>query len=84
MLAGRAPAARRVGAFVRRPLEEVVLEGVVGSDARLGVIVEHPEDQVLELEVVRHIVTHLPCPPTSRTPRLHAYKMERKKKDDGQ
>ena len=39
----------RVRALVRGPLEEVVLEGIVGRDARLGVAVEHAKDKVLEL-----------------------------------
>ena len=59
-----------VGALVRGLLEEVVLEGIVGRDAGLGVKVQHAQDQVLELEVVGHGVTRLPRPATPWSPRL--------------
>ena len=39
--------------------EEVVLQRVVRSDPRLGVILQHPEDQILESEIVRHTVAGL-------------------------
>ena len=78
-LAGRAPGVgSRVGAFVSGPLEEVVLEGVVRCDARLGVIVQHAEDQVFELEVVRHKVAHLARPSTSRSARFHTCRSKNK------
>lgn len=35
-----------VGSFVRRLLEEVVLQGVERRDAALGVVVQHAQDQV--------------------------------------
>ena len=38
--------------FFTSPFEKVVLQGVVGGDPRLGIVVEHPQDQVLELQVV--------------------------------
>ena len=59
-----------VGALVGGALEEVVLERVVGRDARLGVVVEHAQDQVLELEVVRHVVARLARTTPARTSRL--------------
>lgn len=49
--AGRGAGAR-VGALVGSFLEEVVLQGVEGSDATAGLIVQHAQHQVLELQVV--------------------------------
>ena len=52
--------------------EEVVLQRVVRSDPRLGVILQHPEDQILESEIVRHTVTWLTQASATRTTRLDA------------
>lgn len=73
MVHGRAGGggAAGVGALVRGLLEEVVLQGVEGRNARLGVVVQHAQDQVLELQVVARGVTLLPGPPPARTPSLH-------------
>ena len=49
-----------------------MLERVVGSDPRLGVILQHPEDQILESEIVRHAVAGLAQAPAARAARLHA------------
>lgn len=40
--AERADRVRRVGALVRRPLEEVVLQGIVRCAARLRIVIQHP------------------------------------------
>lgn len=48
-----------------------MLQGIVGLDAALGVIVQHPEDQVLELQVVGNSVARLPGPSATWTPCLH-------------
>ena len=45
-------AVRRVRALIRRSFEKIVLQSVVGRDARLWVVVEHAQNQVLELEIV--------------------------------
>lgn len=60
-----------VGALVRCLLEEVVLQRVEGRDARLGVVVQHTQDQVLKLQVVAGSVPLLSAPPPTRTPGLH-------------
>ena len=60
-----------VGAFVRGLLEEVVLQGVERRDARLGVVVQHAQDQVLELQVVTGGVAWLTRPPPPWTACLH-------------
>lgn len=73
MVHGRAGGGGAAGvrALIRGLLEEVVLQGVEGRDARLGVVVEHAQDQILELQVVARGVTLLPGPPPTRTPGLH-------------
>lgn len=63
---------RRVGTLVRRALEEVVLQRVVRRDSRLGVVVQHAQDEVLELEVVRGGVARLAGATTARSSRLHS------------
>ena len=68
-----------VGALVGRPLEEVVLQRVVGHDARLGVVIQHPQDQILELEIVRHEVAHLTRPPPSWPTGFHPFSISKKK-----
>ena len=61
-----------VGAFVGGALEEVVLQRVIGRDPRLRVEVEHPHDQVLELEVVGDGVAGLTQPTAAWAARLDA------------
>ncbi len=60
-----------VGALIRRLLEEVVLQRVKGRDARLGIVVQHAQDQVLELQVVAGRVTLFSSSPPPWTSRLH-------------
>lgn len=60
-----------VGALVRRLLEEVVLQRVKGRDARLGVVVQHAEDQVLELQIVAGRVALFSGSPAPWTSCLH-------------
>lgn len=60
-----------VGALIRRLLEEVVLQRVKGCDARLGIVVQHAQDQVLELQVVAGRVTLFSSSPPPWTSRLH-------------
>lgn len=73
MVHGRAGGggAAGVGALVCRLLEEVVLQRVKGRDARLGVVVQHAEDQVLELQVVAGRVALFSGSPPPWTSRLH-------------
>ncbi|TNN59868.1 hypothetical protein EYF80_029917 [Liparis tanakae] len=52
-------------------LEKAVLQGIVGLDATLGIVVQHPEDQVLKLQVVSNSMARLPCPSATWTPCLH-------------
>lgn len=66
-------AARRVGALVSRALEEVVLQRIVRRDARLGVIIQHAADEILEFEVVRQRVACLPSTPAPWPTSLHPY-----------
>lgn len=63
---------RRVGALVRRSLEEVVLQGIVRCAARLRIVVQHPQYQILELQVVGHAVAGFAVPPAARAARFHA------------
>ncbi|RUS72588.1 hypothetical protein EGW08_019651, partial [Elysia chlorotica] len=63
----------RVGALVRGLLEEVVLQRVVGRDARLGVVLQHAQDQVLELEVVGRRVANLARPAAPGPARVGPY-----------
>ena len=62
----------RVRALVRGPLEEVVLQRVVGRDASLRVAVEHAKDQVLELEIVGERVALFAGASPRRTASLYA------------
>ena len=52
--------------------EERVLESLVGLHAGLGVIVQHLEDEGLELAVVVGGVSRLSLPGPSWTTRLHS------------
>ena len=70
--AQRADSVGRVGAFVRGSLEEVVLQGIVRCDPRLRVVVQHSQDEVLKLKIVRHAVAGLAVPPAARPARLDA------------
>ena len=67
-----ARAVGRVRALIRRALEKIMLQRVVRGDARLGVVVEHAQNQVLELEIVRERVAGLALPSTPRSPGLHS------------
>lgn len=60
-----------VGALISRLLEEVVLQRVKGRDARLGIVVQHAQDQVLELQVVAGRVALFSSSPPPWTSRLH-------------
>lgn len=60
-----------VRTLVGGALEEVMLQRVVGRDARLRVIVQHAQDEVLELEVVGDGMPRLAKPPTSWSARFH-------------
>ena len=65
------PAPAHAGLLAGAP-EEVVLQRVVRRYPRLGVVLQHPQDQVLEPQVVRHAVAGLAQPPPARPARLHA------------
>ena len=64
----------RVGALVGRSFEEIVLQRVVRSDPRLRVVVQHAQDQVLELQVVGHKMTRFTRTTTSRSAGFHTCK----------
>lgn len=49
-----------------------MLQRVVRLDARLGVVVQHPQDQVFELQVVGDGVARLSSSPPAGAARLHA------------
>lgn len=49
-----------------------MLQCVIRLDARLGVVVQHPQDQVFELQVVSDGVARLSGSPPARATRLHA------------
>ena len=49
-----------------------MLQGIVGLDAAFGVVVQHPQDQVLELQVVGNRVAGLARPAATWPARLHA------------
>ena len=49
-----------------------MLQSIVRRDARLGVVIEHTQDQVLELEIVGERVARLALPSAPRTPGLHS------------
>ena len=69
----------RVGPFVGRSFEKVVLQGVVGRDAALGLVVQHAQDQILEFQVVGHKVTHFARSTSARSARFHSCKKKHKK-----
>ena len=62
----------RVTARLAAPLEETVLERLLRRQPLLRVVLQHPQHQVLELEVVGGAVAELAEPPLARTARLHA------------
>ena len=59
------------GRGVAVTLEERVLQGVKWFDPGVRVIVQHPQDQILEFPVIPWSVPHLPLPDAPRPPRLH-------------
>ena len=48
------------------------LQGVVGRDSRLGIVVEHLENEVLELDVIGDGVSGLTGASTARAPAVDA------------
>jgi hypothetical protein len=60
------------GSFVSRLQKEGVLQRLEGGDTVSWIVREHPLDEVLEFEVVRHRVPHLTSPPAVRTADLHS------------
>ena len=60
-----------VGSFVVGLLEEVVLEGVKRGDARAGFVIQHPQHQVFEFQVIRRRVALFSCSSTARTAAFH-------------
>ena len=54
------------------PFEEVVLKSIVGSDPCLGIVLQHPQDQILEAEIICYTVTGLTQSPSSRASSLHS------------
>ncbi len=61
-----------IGSFIRRLLEETVLEGIVGLNSRLGVVVQHSENEVLELQVVSYCVARFSRPTTAWSTTFHS------------
>lgn len=61
-----------VGALVGGSFEEIVLQGIIRFDPRLRVIVEHPQYQVIEFEIIGNTVTGLTGPPSTRSTTLNA------------
>lgn len=55
----------RVGTFVRRPLEKIVLQRIVRCDSRLGVVIQHAQDKVLEFEIIWHGMARFSRSPTT-------------------
>lgn len=49
-----------------------MLQGVVRAHSRIRIVVQHPQNEVLEFQVVRHAVAGFAVPPATRTARLHA------------
>lgn len=66
----RARTVGRVGALISRSFEEVVLQSVVRGDTCFGIVIEHPQDEVLELQVVGELVACFALPSASRSATL--------------
>ena len=62
----------RLGEGGESSTKERVLEGIIWLHSRLRVIVQHPENEVLESAVITRGVTRFPLTNAARTTNLHS------------